>query len=268
MPEPIAFGKWNLHETSLDAREDPTLDDFGTLITYLRGHKRSIEWWIGDAVNYGEHNWSEEAAQVLHGDAQEMTAWSVSTLRVNQWVCERVTPETRRADLSFGHHQVVAALDTRSQRTWLARAVQGDDGVPWSVRRLTAEMHQEERGGPAATFYVIVQCKSAADQERFLERMQGEGRIAKPVTKGRGKAWHEEQSRTAQKRARKGTRKRAAARASTTRASRSRKRVARKQAARKSTRRASATRKGAAAKTRGKRKVKTTRKRGRRSASK
>lgn len=242
MTQPVSFGKWNLGEVGLEARQNPTLDDFGSLIAYLRSIKQSSPWWIGDAVNYGEHNWSEEAAQVLHGEALEMTAWSLSSLRSYQWVCERVTMETRRADLSFGHHQKVAALDTRSQRTWLARALQGDEGVPWTVRRLTAELHSETRGGPEATFYVLVQCRNPKDQEHFLEKMQAEGRIAKAVTKGRAKEWAEQQaakrtrktdrtssrsrSRTATKRAEK----------STTRGSRSAKTSAKKTAKKSRTR--------------------------------
>ena len=254
MAEPVRFGKWDLGEVTLEAREDPTLEDFGSLIAYLRGITRSSQWWIGDAVNYGEHNWSEEAAQVLHGEALEQTNWSLSTLRNYQWVCERVTPETRRADLSFKHHRTIAPLDTRSQRTWLARAAHGDDGVPWTVTRLTAELHQEQRGGPAATFYVLVQCTSPRDQERFLEKMKGEGRIAKPVTKGRGKEWREAQ-------ATKGTRKTARS------SDRSRSRTASKRA-RKSTGRASSGVRKSAKKTARKSKAAKTSGRGRASASK
>lgn len=244
MADPQQFGKWTLGSVSLEAREDPTLADFEMLIAYLRTIKRSSEWWIGDAVNYGETNWSEEAAQVLHGEALEMTDWSLSTLRAYQWVCERVTAETRREDLSFGHHQKVAAFDTRSQRTWLARAAQGDDGVPWTVRRLTAELHAEDRGGPAATFYVLVQCKNPKDQEGFLAKMQGEGRIAKPVTKGRGKAWEQQQAaakqaRSTSRRSRKTSAKKAA-RKRTPRASRSGRRTAGKKTSGRATRKTSA----------------------------
>jgi len=237
--ETIRFGKWDLAPTALEPRADETVevDDFATLISYLRHLDEAKDWWIGDALNWGEQNYREEAAQVLHVEAQEATEWSPTTLRVCQWVCEKVAVTTRRADLSFAHHRKIAALDTRSQRTWLARAAEGDGGVPWTVKRLNAEMHNEATGGPSATFYVLVQCKSPADQEKFLERMQGEGRIAKSVTKGRREAWQEQRRRG---RARKTAGRRAQAR---TQGSRSRKakraRPARTRATKRTRRRAS-----------------------------
>lgn len=233
--ETIHFGKWDLGPVSLEPTPDQTIEveDFSTLVSYLRHVKEAEPWWTGDGLNYGEQNFGEAAAKVLHVEAQEATDWSPTTLRVCQWVCEKVTVDTRRADLSFAHHRKVAALDTRSQRTWLARAAEGDGGVPWTVRRLNAELHNEASGGPAAVFYVLVQCKSPRDQEKFLERMLGEGRIAKSVTKGRGEAWLEQRQRG---RARKTAGRRARARTQASHSRRARPARARRTRATKRTR--------------------------------
>jgi hypothetical protein len=53
--------------------------------------------------------------------------------------CRQVTPDRRRADLRFKHHETVAALDAADQVAWLARAA--DEG--WTSEQLATAIREE-----------------------------------------------------------------------------------------------------------------------------
>ena len=49
----------------------------------------------------------------------------------------------RNEVLSFAHHRHVASFAPELQREWLARAVEGEDGKPWSSNQLKAAIAQD-----------------------------------------------------------------------------------------------------------------------------
>lgn len=95
---------------------------------------RSILWWIGDFLAYGERRFGEDYAQAVAD-----LGHSTETIRVAKWVSERVEPERRRAALSWSHHREVASLDPEKQ----ARLLDAAEVDGWSSRRL----HEEVQGG-------------------------------------------------------------------------------------------------------------------------
>lgn len=97
---------------------------------------RSILWWIGDFLAYGEKRFGEEYAQAV-----ENLGHSTETIRVAKWVSERVDPKRRRAGLSWSHHREVASLDPDEQ----ARLLDAAEVESWSSRQLHDEVQSSKR---------------------------------------------------------------------------------------------------------------------------
>ena len=101
----------------------------------------SIQWLIGDWLLQGETNqWGqhEEIARALN--------YEVKTLYDYRYVARNVHFSVRNEKLSFGHHKLVAHLETAEQGRWLRKAADGDiDGETglsrsWSINRLRREL--------------------------------------------------------------------------------------------------------------------------------
>ena len=101
----------------------------------------SIQWLIGDWLLQGEsHNWGK------HEEIADEIGYDVKTLYDYRYVARNVDFSVRTEILSFGHHKLVAHLETDQQSQWLGKAAAGDiDEVsgmsrPWSISRLRREM--------------------------------------------------------------------------------------------------------------------------------
>jgi hypothetical protein len=95
-----------------------------TLLAYARVGK-AMQFWLGDALQYGEDRYGEEYAQ-----AASETGYSEESLRGFQWVSSRIPPSVRRLTLSWSHHQVAAGSE--DPKTWLDTA----EANQWSVKDL------------------------------------------------------------------------------------------------------------------------------------
>lgn len=97
----------------------------------------SLNWLIGDGLNFGEVRFGEAYAQVA-----ELTGWSYQHAADMKWVAGKVPHHVRSANLSWTHHRIVAALkSSEQQQMWLRRAEVNE----WS----TAQLRRAMRGLPA-----------------------------------------------------------------------------------------------------------------------
>jgi hypothetical protein len=78
---------------------------------------RSVGWWIGDWLHYGNARYGEKYAQ-----AAKITGYDTQTLMNMVYVAGSIHPSLRRERLSWSHHAEVAAMDPEDQRHWLDRA--------------------------------------------------------------------------------------------------------------------------------------------------
>jgi hypothetical protein len=92
--------------------------------------ERSVMWWIGDWWAYGEHRYGDRAAIV---QAPDWTGPSYQTCREAARVARQFPAPKRQVDLTFGHHQEVAALPHDQAEALLERAA--SEGLSSRVQR-------------------------------------------------------------------------------------------------------------------------------------
>lgn len=171
-----AAGPFSGTDTGLVLQRQPSYEEWDALGVWLSRADKSLAWLVGDWLNYGTAIFGEVAYQ--HFDPADSTGWQPKTLEVYAWVCRQVAPERRRADLTFAHHQAVAALDPEQQTRWLERAATDPDGA-WSVRELKAAL--KVASGELPQVWVLVSALDHADAEWLCGKFLGEGRSAKVV---------------------------------------------------------------------------------------
>ena len=78
---------------------------------------RSVNWWIGDWLRYGNAAYGERYSR-----ASRATGYDAQSLMNMVYVASRFEPERRREGLSWSHHAELAALDPAEQEHWLTLA--------------------------------------------------------------------------------------------------------------------------------------------------
>lgn len=97
---------------------------------------RSIQWLLGDWIAYGNLKFGERYAR-----AAQITGYDTQSLMNMVYVASRFPFSRRRENLSWSHHEAVAALDEKEQTHWLDRA-QADR---WSVADLRVMLRSARR---------------------------------------------------------------------------------------------------------------------------
>lgn len=163
----------------LTVKGRPSFDKLQKFGTTLRVTERASPFAIGDFILYIEQSLGEEASQIL--DYSE--GWNEKSCKVYRWVSERVAPERRRMDrLTHKHHELVAKLSPAQQTKWLTKAAADNEEKPWSTSQLRAAL---KAGADVIeeSWWVIVRCASAEDQEKFAEEMTSAGRSCKTAVR-------------------------------------------------------------------------------------
>jgi hypothetical protein len=120
--------KVTVDRTSLQMSDELTFDEWVQLGRQLTEVGDSMAWWVGDWIEQGTVVYGGKYEQALN-----VMPFEYATLRDYAYVARKFSELSRRIDnLSWGHHQVVAALDAAHADMWLGRA--GDEG--WTVRDL------------------------------------------------------------------------------------------------------------------------------------
>ena len=120
--EPPPFGSASLSlcqftKTAMLLPDGLGFDVWQQIGATLKGIERSIHFWIGDWLAYGERTYGETYAQ-----ASEATGYAVKTLQNDVYVAQAVEPSRRRESLTHAHHSAVAALTAAQQDAILSRA--------------------------------------------------------------------------------------------------------------------------------------------------
>lgn len=79
---------------------------------------RGSPWWTGDWIRYGNAKFGEK-----YNRAAKITGYDPQTLMNRVYVASRFEISRRRENLSWSHHDQVAALPQDQQEYWLDRAI-------------------------------------------------------------------------------------------------------------------------------------------------
>ncbi len=106
-----------LKPNSLEFVTDPTYEEWERLGERLKYISGSVQFWLGDWVNYGENRYGEKYAQAI-----DATGYEYQTIANARYIAEKVEVSRRRENLPFSHHAEVAPLDIEDQELLLQKA--------------------------------------------------------------------------------------------------------------------------------------------------
>jgi N6-adenosine-specific RNA methylase IME4 len=132
--------------TCLILSEDMPFDAWQGIGEWLQSVERSVMWWIGDWVRFGERKWGEKYAQAI-----EATGQCYQSIADAKWVSERFEFSERSENLAWSHYRQAASLPVDERREVLAAA----EREGWSVRETRAAVNRIKNEGklprPAST---------------------------------------------------------------------------------------------------------------------
>lgn len=120
---------------SLDLPEGLSFEAWETIGRQLQSIAKSLMWWLGDWVLYGERHFGEAYVQ-----AMELSGKAENTCLAAKWVAQKFPSLRRRNDLSWQHHREASSLDEDEAESILNDAQR--EG--WSTRDLRAEVSRRK----------------------------------------------------------------------------------------------------------------------------
>jgi hypothetical protein len=153
----------------------PTYEEWISATTWVQQVEKASPFWIGDLLAFGEATFGEKYAQAI-----ETTGHKVGYLMNVVSVAQKIPAARRHPDLSFSHHQEVAALPEPEQDQWLDKAEMEN----WSSKDLRSQIHvaTAKAAGQTLLLGVWVKCADLDDQEVLFAQMQAAGRVAKKTS--------------------------------------------------------------------------------------
>ena len=140
-----------------------TIEQAGEILANAVSMGDTVRWWVGDLLLYAESRWGEESAQLL--DATRLSEHQLTKYR---WVAEKVRPSLRRENLSFSHHELVAAQTPDDQARLLAMAEAGGQSVAQFREAIRDHKALFEEQRPPTMQVVMDQPTSTVDAVRGL----------------------------------------------------------------------------------------------------
>lgn len=101
-------------QTGWQCDEDIPYDQWEYLAQSLQAISGSLNWIVGDVLNYGNHKYGEKYAQAV-----DVLGWAVQRAKDACWVAGSVLSENRNPNLSWTAHRHVAHLKPDQQKYWL-----------------------------------------------------------------------------------------------------------------------------------------------------
>jgi hypothetical protein len=125
----------------------------------------AAKWWIADWLAYGESKFGDRIKEL----AESGVGLSYKSLANAAWVAGKVEFSRRRENLSFKHHEEIAALVGSEQSTWLDRA----EREGWTATELRDRVKQHERS--IGTFPLSRIAERLADRQADADWRDADG---------------------------------------------------------------------------------------------
>lgn len=150
----------------LDLPDDLSFEQWNGIGAALQGVSRSVQWWIGDWLRYGEKRYGEMYAQAVKETGRDDGA-----LRNLKWVADKFSLSRRRDALTWSHHNEVAG---RADADELLDVAERED---WSTRELRAEVSRRKAAEAIGASYANDDTCTVADLNRLVALGQRFGTI-------------------------------------------------------------------------------------------
>ncbi|MHB8598382.1 MAG: DNA methyltransferase [Ktedonobacteraceae bacterium] len=131
---PLTIASFRLEKTGLVPLGTPTFENWLACGRFLKNAEKSIQFWIGDWLIYGE----EHYGKTDYEKAIQETGLSYQTLRDYKWVATALPLLIRNDKLGFHHHRAVASLPQKTQTQFLDKAALGG----WPLPKLKQEKYR------------------------------------------------------------------------------------------------------------------------------
>jgi len=125
-----------INASALSLPEKLSFEEWKSVGEKLCLAENSVQWWIGDWLNYGEKNYGEK-----YKEAVEKTNKEYKTLYNYKYISSQIKPEDRNLNISWSGNALVAPLEPHQQKEWLDKAEKND----WSVSELRKAIQIEHR---------------------------------------------------------------------------------------------------------------------------
>jgi hypothetical protein len=135
----LASQKVHFERTGLVIDKVTSFKEWEEIGTFLQEAEKSVWWWIGDWLNFGERKFGETYTQAL-----QETEYSYASLRKMKAVSERFEMGTRRAHLAWGHHKSVMYMEPQEREYWLDYAEENKIGERALQRAISIARLKEE----------------------------------------------------------------------------------------------------------------------------
>lgn len=129
----LTVSSFRLHKNGLTPVGKPTFDEWQQCGAFIQEAEKSVQFWIGDWLNFGEKTWGNKYVEAI-----QKTGLDYQTLRDYKWVAKAVPLSLRKDKLSFHHHKQVADLPTEKQTALLTQAVTES----WPLLKLKQEKYR------------------------------------------------------------------------------------------------------------------------------
>lgn len=133
----ISLPHFQFDKMGIEIIGNPSFEEWEQCGTVLGRVEKAVHWWIGDWLNWGEQTWGEMYAQ-----AMDETGFDYSTIRNDKWVSSQIELSRRRDNLSWSHHQEIAALEPGEQDRLLEQA----EANGWTRQELRREVRALQAG--------------------------------------------------------------------------------------------------------------------------
>lgn len=156
------------HPTALVLSEETTFEQWSEIGQWLQSVERSVMWWIGDWVRFGEHRWGEKYAQAI-----EATGHSYQTIADAKWVASSFEFSERSENLPWSHYRQVASLQKASRLSLLKQA----ETEGWSVRETRAQANRLKNEAKLPAAAAPVEGRKVFDFEALVRNGEKFGTI-------------------------------------------------------------------------------------------
>ena len=113
----IEYNDFKLTKIGLEAIGKPTYDQWKNCGKFIKKAEQSVQFWLGDWINYGEKVYGKKYNQAI-----KATDYEQGTLHNASYVARQVEISRRSEVLSYSHHKEVAPLKPKLQDELLNKA--------------------------------------------------------------------------------------------------------------------------------------------------